>query len=37
MNVKKLYYGLVSLISVVAIAITLWIMISSIAKFYLQI
>jgi len=32
MNIKKLYYGLVSLISVVAISISLWISISSIAK-----
>lgn len=32
MNIKKLYYGLISLISVITIAITLWIVISSIAK-----
>ncbi len=35
MNIKKLYYGLVSLISIVVIAITLWIVISSLLKILL--
>ncbi len=35
MNVKKLYYGLVSLISVIAIATSSWILLSSVLKMYL--
>lgn len=35
MNIKKLYYGLVSLISIIAIAISLWIIISDFWKIIL--
>jgi len=35
MNIKKLYYWLVSLISVIAMAISLWIIVSNLLKFWL--